>query len=150
MKLSSVFLLLALVAVAGCGKQEGVPEPSLLGSWVYIQKQATYYLPDGTVDFVGPVFTPLPSGSTVRVITADSLLTRIGLPTGGYLLVRGGYTRAGNVLNVADKNGAGGIHAYQMVIDELTEHRLQYHIDSYSPASTGGALRDREAQLYTR
>ena len=150
MKLFYVFLLLVLFAGAGCGKNEVVPEPSLLGRWVYIQRQDTYYLPNGTVDVVGQVFTSVPTGSTTRVITADSMLTRLGLPLGGHILVRGGYTRTGNVLNVAEENGAGGIYAHQMVIDELSEHQWRYHIDTYSPASAGGGLRRREAQWYTR
>jgi hypothetical protein len=149
MKLCYALLFLVLVAVAGCGKPEAAPAPALLGRWVYLQRQDTHFHRDGTLDWVAPPFKPAP-GAAVLTVTADSIITRREPNPGVVTYVREGYARTGNVLEVSERNGAGGVYRYQLVIDELTAHRLAYHEDEAYAATAGGGVEFRRNTVFTR
>jgi len=144
-------LFLVFLATAGCSKQTAEPEaePLLLGRWVYLQRQDTHYHPNGTIDWTGALYQPSP-GAVIMNVTPDSMITRRDVGSGFFTYVREGYTRRGNVIEITEKDGSGGIYRHDIVLDELTAQRLLYHEDQAYPSGSGGGVEFRTNVAFTR
>ena len=150
MKPHYILFLLGILTVSGCEKRDPEPEPELIGKWeeVHFQKnlhnRAGMY---GQIQTVyGPIERPQPAGSVQMVVTADSMNIQ-----GDLFLIRQGYTRQGKSINVVTRTTPTFVLYYSGEIEELTEHRLVFHLDTFFPPNQGNTLLDtRTTYVYSR